>query len=237
MNKLLEAIGQYGVQCSETKELAPPQYLLDALDAKEAHAANLRAAIGDLTEENAALQARLEAADKQEPIGYWHQGNTDDESDFHLFTDVPHSDKQCSYCVALFTRPPITSERELELLAVIDDANNDYDNISAELTRVHSIANEKVDSLLAVIEQMRVALQHLYDIHGITSEARNAERMRIVKEALALIPDLSALKEHDARVLEDAGKLLIKHYGDAYEMSMLSVIDELCCMAEERRKP
>ena len=50
MNKLLEAIGQYGVQCSETKELAPPQYLLDALDAKEAYATNLRAAIGDLSE-------------------------------------------------------------------------------------------------------------------------------------------------------------------------------------------
>jgi hypothetical protein len=32
MQKLLEAIGQYGVQCSETKELSPPQYLLDALD-------------------------------------------------------------------------------------------------------------------------------------------------------------------------------------------------------------
>jgi hypothetical protein len=31
MSKLLEAIGGYGVQCSETKELAPPQYLLDAL--------------------------------------------------------------------------------------------------------------------------------------------------------------------------------------------------------------
>ena len=36
MNKLFEAIGAYGVQCSETKELAPPEYLLSALKEHDA---------------------------------------------------------------------------------------------------------------------------------------------------------------------------------------------------------
>ena len=36
MNKLFEAIGAYGVQCSETKELAPPGYLLEALKEHDA---------------------------------------------------------------------------------------------------------------------------------------------------------------------------------------------------------
>ena len=120
----------------------------------------------------AELQARIEAADKQEPFS------------------VLRCDSLSLEPTPLFTRPPIRSERELELLAVIDDANGDYDNISAELSRVHLIANEKVDALLEIIKQKDAALR----IAQNPSQFAFDDAKKIAK-ALALTPE-SALKEH-----------------------------------------
>lgn len=96
--------------------------------------------------------------------------------------------------VVLFTRPPITSERELELLAVI--------------------------------KQLREALQAMVS----EARARNCG-LKIADAALASTPDLSAIKEHDAKVLEE-----VANWGIANKLGILTC-DDLRHIAEELRKP
>lgn len=62
-----------------------------------------------------AIEARVhEELRKQEPFGWWHQGDTEDESDFHLAESGAGMD--CKNCIALFAHaapiPPITPSQQ-----------------------------------------------------------------------------------------------------------------------------
>lgn len=50
-----------------------------------------------------ALRAAIEQAEKAEPFGVWHQGDTEDESDFYLGDAVDAKD--CPNCIPLYTHP------------------------------------------------------------------------------------------------------------------------------------
>ena len=146
MNKLLEAIGQYGAQCSQTKELAPPRYLLDELDKLEEelaalkkadvepvgrvngkglfcdgpypeHGALLYTAPPDTERQLAELQEDYDNIYVGEPFGYWHQGDTEDESDFHLHSYVKDLNKNCKRCIPLYKGSPNTEHQLAEALA------------------------------------------------------------------------------------------------------------------------
>ena len=58
--------------------------------------------------------AKSEELRKQEPFGWWHQGDTEDESDFHLAESGAGMD--CKNCIALFAHaapiPPITPSQQ-----------------------------------------------------------------------------------------------------------------------------
>jgi len=41
---------------------------------------------------------------QQEPFGIWHEGKTEDESDFFLYKDA--GDVSCDKCIKLYTAPP-----------------------------------------------------------------------------------------------------------------------------------
>ena len=61
------------------------------------------------------IEARVhEELRKQEPFGWWHQGDTEDESDFHLAESGAGMD--CKNCIALFAHaapiPPITPSQQ-----------------------------------------------------------------------------------------------------------------------------
>ena len=136
------------------------------------------------------LEARIEAADKQKTVGHLSEDG--------YFMAAPNDAPKY---VDFYTRPPIASERELELLAVI--------------------------------EQMREALEAalVHDYQGYYKGRHHREQG---KEALALTPDLSALKEDRAWVLEEAAESDL--FDDDYQGT------EHCRgilrrMAEERRKP
>ena len=76
----------------------------------------------DLGTTYVAMQKRAEAlrqvigqAEKMEPFGIWHQGATEEESDFFLFKDA--GDVSCPDCIKLYTNPPtatLTSEMLIE---------------------------------------------------------------------------------------------------------------------------
>ena len=42
--------------------------------------------------------------ESQEPFGIWHQGATDEESDFYLYSES--GDVSCPNCIKLYTHPP-----------------------------------------------------------------------------------------------------------------------------------
>jgi len=44
------------------------------------------------------------AQPEQEPFGIWHQGATDEESDFYLYSES--GDVSCPTCIKLYTTPP-----------------------------------------------------------------------------------------------------------------------------------
>lgn len=46
--------------------------------------------------------SNLLAPKEEKPFGYWHQGETEDESEFFLYEDIEDSD--CSRCIPLYTR-------------------------------------------------------------------------------------------------------------------------------------
>ncbi len=62
--------------------------------------ADLRQQLATVTAERDKLLAEKESA---EPFGYWHQGDSEDESDFYLHSES--GDVSCPYCVKLYTHP------------------------------------------------------------------------------------------------------------------------------------
>ena len=46
--------------------------------------------------------------ESQEPFGIWHQGATDEESDFYLYSES--GDVSCPTCIKLYTTPPQRTE-------------------------------------------------------------------------------------------------------------------------------
>lgn len=69
----------------------------------------------------ATLEAKIEEAAKQEPVGYQVTLVDPDDPEFRPVSLAEHKSIHADCINApLFTRPPITSERELELLGVIE---------------------------------------------------------------------------------------------------------------------
>jgi len=62
---------------------------------------------------------RLGQEIEQEPFGIWHQGATDEESDFYLYSES--GDVSCPTCIKLYTAPPQRTE------ALIGCVNHDCD--------------------------------------------------------------------------------------------------------------
>lgn len=180
-------------------------------------------------EQLAALQARIEAADNQEPDGYTitfyedtrggdRKRITQCSIELHL-PNIPLGVNNVEFrdlisTTPLFSRPPITSERELELLAVIEQMREALKPF-AEHPDFHAPECWPVTFADSVTRAP-----------GVT-----AGDFRKAKAALALTPDLSALKEHDARVLKEAVDwAVINKFG-------ILTFEDLCRRAEERRKP
>jgi hypothetical protein len=83
LKQALEAIDiELSASTSEELELASEKLC----DARE----SLRQAIAEL--------------ESQEPFGIWHQGATDEESDFYLYSES--GDVSCPTCIKLYTTPP-----------------------------------------------------------------------------------------------------------------------------------
>jgi len=133
------------------------------------------------------LQARIEVADKQD-IEAWL---------FHdaygglCATRIGHQidpDAVADNYTPVYTRPPITPERELALLAVIEQKDAALKGVLPfVVTQV--VACHGLKCREAVCESCStdadVAAQNACNAYGVANAA------------LALIPDLSALKEHD----------------------------------------
>jgi hypothetical protein len=54
---------------------------------------------------------------EQEPFGIWHQGATDEESDFYLYSES--GDVSCPTCIKLYTAPPQRTKPVIDKSAAI----------------------------------------------------------------------------------------------------------------------
>ena len=176
----------------------------------------------------------------------------------------------------LFTRPPITSKRELALLAVIEQKDAAIELTMPLLIAVSRGAHflldntEEFKETYTAQEEDVFILEQALDILDTLPEnldpnlvmTGTAKAEWILNKALALTPE-SALKEHDAKVLESAARCCEKiayerfaEYGttetdtgagyytglDSEERDIRDEEDNACAdairrMAEERRKP
>lgn len=92
----------------------------------------------------------------------------------------------------------------------------------------------ELDAANAVIEQTRTALQAMVD----EARARNCG-LKIADDTLALAPDLSALKEHDARVIEEVANKFtsVWQFSQGYGTTIAASISmDIRRFADERRK-
>ncbi len=80
-------------------------------------------------------------AEKQEPFGIWHQGLTEDESDFYLLKDS--GDVSCPDCIKLYTHPqpkrePLTDE---QILALWEDTYVQRGSTGIEFARAIEVSH------------------------------------------------------------------------------------------------
>lgn len=132
---------------------------------------------GRMSEELVKLQAKIEEADKQEPLIFVDVGHLREVSNGNNMPIYASCEQRLE---PLFTRPPIQSERELELLDVIE--------------QMRSALQDSHDFIYAEISQ-----QHVRALVYEDTPAWLATR-----EALAITPDMIALKEHDSNVFMNA---------------------------------
>lgn len=79
------------------------QAMKQALEALEPYKSTVLRWVTPVDKAITALHAAIEAAEKQEPFGVWHQGDTEDESDFFLGGAVEAG--CCERCIPLYTTP------------------------------------------------------------------------------------------------------------------------------------
>ncbi|HEY6022308.1 MAG TPA: hypothetical protein VIY48_21360 [Candidatus Paceibacterota bacterium] len=95
--------------------------------------------------------------------------------------------------------------------------------------------------LLAVIENLKDVLSDLRDVQNGSPlpkyDADWEDAMRRTDEALAGIEPSQALREHEAKALEEAADYLDNHCCATGHITSDSTLNELRRMAEERRKP
>ena len=110
-----------------------------------------------------------------EPFGIWHEGETEDESDFFLFKDS--GDVACPTCIKLYTadqalaveREPLTP-REIELIDGMIAVQLDH------AMRCDAIANRAMADKQKGWDMERVALlQKLKAAHGIKGGQHGAD--------------------------------------------------------------
>ena len=75
-----------------------------------------------------------------EPFGYWHQGETYEESEFHLNSES--GDVSCEHCVKLYTLPPSTIS--------LEEHNKRIAELEAELQSETKWASEYARKALAL---------------------------------------------------------------------------------------
>jgi len=63
-----------------------------------------------LEDKLASIKQAIAELESQEPFGIWHQGATDEESDFYLYSES--GDVSCPNCIKLYTTPPQRTEQE-----------------------------------------------------------------------------------------------------------------------------
>ena len=130
----------------------------------------------------AALQARIEAADN--PLIYADVGHLREVSngnDMNIYASSEQDEQR--RLEPLFTRPPITSERELELLAVIEQMR------------------DKVKSLIRFQRSVACGTSRICAVSSETS-ACLMDFCANLETSIALTPE-SALKEHDNEYQSD----------------------------------
>jgi hypothetical protein len=96
----------------------------------------------------------------QEPFGIWHQGDTEEESDFFLFKDS--GDVSCPNCIKLYTAPPDLAA-EVERLAeqcrdFAAQAETDAGVIKADGKEIHYL-RERIAELERQRNRLVTALQ------------------------------------------------------------------------------
>lgn len=111
-----------------------------------------------------------------EPFGYWHQGPTDDESDFHLHAD--QGDVSCEKCTKLYT-----SAQVLAMGRVPMDAEATWDAF-AEAMRVNVGVKELVN-IMGSVKSLRTMFLASAPRPPVAQDELEIEQTRREAESLA----------------------------------------------------
>ena len=84
------------------------EVLKQALEALECALSEDKPYIDECKQAITSLRQAIKELESQEPFGIWHQGATDEESDFYLYSES--GDVSCPTCIKLYTTPPQRTE-------------------------------------------------------------------------------------------------------------------------------
>ena len=114
----------------------------------------------------------------QEPFGIWHQGDTEEESDFFLFKDA--GDVSCPNCIKLYTAPPDHSA-EVPMTPAASIFKDEVARLNAEVER-----------LRGQFESAKEAIRDAETLHRIDKEAWMARIAELERQRNRLVTALQA---------------------------------------------
>jgi uncharacterized Zn finger protein (UPF0148 family) len=151
----------------------------------------------------------------QEPFGIWHQGDTEEESDFFLFKDS--GDVSCPNCIKLYTAPPDQSA-EVSMTPAASIFKDEVARLNAEVERLREILSAQVSQAES---QQTVYRNRIAELEATIEAQRTlyANCIKISHEADELEHKCNRL-ERQQKVLVEALEKLARlgngeHYGNS----------------------
>lgn len=113
----------------------------------------------------------------QEPFGIWHQGDTEEESDFFLFKDS--GDVSCPNCIKLYTAPPDQSA-EVSMTPAASIFKDEVARLNAEVERLREILSAQVSQAESQQTVYRNRIAELERQQAVLVEALEEARDEVV---------------------------------------------------------
>jgi uncharacterized Zn finger protein (UPF0148 family) len=151
----------------------------------------------------------------QEPFGIWHQGDTEEESDFFLFKDS--GDVSCPNCIKLYTAPPDQSA-EVSMTPAASIFKDEVARLNAEVERLREILSAQVSQAES---QQTVYRNRIAELEATIEAQRTlyANCIKISHEADELEHKCNRLERQQAVLVEALEKLARlgngEHYGNS----------------------